>query len=690
MESDRSRPATTGRPSSANGGYTCGLLAGVRRRARRGDPARPRRRSTTPMRFDGTQRCVDGETLVAEAKRDSRRRRAVPAASRSRKPSGRHGATRASTQHEYPTCFVCGPDARRRARASSPARSTERTSSRRRGSSRTTSRRVLVWAALDCPGAIGVGWDGRGDWLLGRMAAEVARACRRPGERCVVVAWPLGHEGRKGYAGTALYRGDDAARAGAADLDCARVAGTPLAPQPDRVQVVGEDLRRCAARAPPAGRAPRGGSGPLARRSGPTPARARASARTPAASTARRRGTVAGHLRPHEPRADREDRDPCPRAGPRASRRSARRRPCSRSTRSAIEPGRYAAPLAVITIRPRPRSIIPGIDRAAAEVDAEHVDLVDAATTPSARTSQALLLPERRSRRSRRAGRSGRARARSRRPSARRPRAWTRRPRSRAPPISRGDLLDLRARARRDRDAHPRPRQLAGDVRADAAAAAGDERDRRRAQTAFAISSRASGFSSDDRSPGSLPSTFARTARRTIFAERVFGSEPTNTTRSGLNALPSASATAPRDRPARRRPRPGERTQKIHATSPFTSCGTPTAAASATPGCDTAADSSSAGPMRLPGDVERVVGAPVQEPVAVLVDGRPVAVRPHAGEAAPVRLEVALRVAPEPARHARERPLADELADLAADGVAVGVEHVHVLAERGEAERARA
>src|SRR5581483_4252900 len=35
------------------------------------------------------------------------------------------------------------------------------------------------------------------------------------------------------------------------------------------------------------------------------------------------------------------------------------------------------------------------------------------------------------------------------------------------------------------------------------------------------ISVNDSGFSSDDRSPGSLPSTRARTARRTIFAERL-------------------------------------------------------------------------------------------------------------------------------------------------------------------------
>src|SRR5207247_1717735 len=62
------------------------------------------------------------------------------------------------------------------------------------------------------------------------------------------------------------------------------------------------------------------------------------------------------------------------------------------------------------------------------------------------------------------------------------------------------------------------------------------------------------------------------------------------------------------------------------------------------------------GPDPLAGDVERVVRPAVQEPVAVLVDRRPVAVRPDAREAPPVRLEVALVVAPDAPRHPRPRP----------------------------------
>jgi len=65
----------------------------------------------------------------------------------------------------------------------------------------------IVWAAIDCPGAYAVGGPGRGDVLLGRMAAELERL-PAVGERCVVVAWPVGEEGRKLFAGTALLAED--------------------------------------------------------------------------------------------------------------------------------------------------------------------------------------------------------------------------------------------------------------------------------------------------------------------------------------------------------------------------------------------------------------------------------------------------------------------------------------------------
>jgi len=88
----------------------------------------------------------------------------------------------------------------------------------------------------------------------------------------------------------------------------------------------------------------------------------------------------------------------------------------------------------------------------------------------------------------------------------------------------------------------------------------------------------------------------------TIFALRVFGSADTNNTRSGAKALPSSAAASDRSSAASSSEgsAPGTSAQNTQATSPLTSCGTPTAAASATKGCATTADSSSAGPSRLP------------------------------------------------------------------------------------------
>jgi hypothetical protein len=70
----------------------------------------------------------------------------------------------------------------------------------------------VVWAAIDCVGAYAVGAPGRGDAVLGRMTARIERLPEE-GEQCVVVGWPLGEDGRKLFAGTALLGADGEALA---------------------------------------------------------------------------------------------------------------------------------------------------------------------------------------------------------------------------------------------------------------------------------------------------------------------------------------------------------------------------------------------------------------------------------------------------------------------------------------------
>jgi hypothetical protein len=191
-------PRFNGPPRSANGGYTCGVLA-----AQVGEPAEITLRAPpplgTPLRFDG-EKLWNDDTLIAEARR-AELDLEPPA------PVSFEEAERASRaypgfeEHAYPTCFVCGPAREDGLRVfTGPVRDGVFAAA-------WTPREIsqeLAWASLDCPGAIGVGWDGRGDWLLGRMHGRVD-ALPVVGEPCVVLSWPIDREGRKGFAGTALF-----------------------------------------------------------------------------------------------------------------------------------------------------------------------------------------------------------------------------------------------------------------------------------------------------------------------------------------------------------------------------------------------------------------------------------------------------------------------------------------------------
>jgi hypothetical protein len=62
----------------------------------------------------------------------------------------------------------------------------------------------VICAALDCPGQFAWLAAGTRTGLLGRLTMRVQRSVRT-GERCVVIGWTIGHEGRKHFAGTALF-----------------------------------------------------------------------------------------------------------------------------------------------------------------------------------------------------------------------------------------------------------------------------------------------------------------------------------------------------------------------------------------------------------------------------------------------------------------------------------------------------
>jgi hypothetical protein len=199
-------PRFNGPPDSGNGGYTCGLVAELVRGGAEVTLRRPPPlgRALAVERDGDAVRLLDREDVVAEG---------VPADVDLDVPVpvSLEEAERAAARypgferHAFPTCLVCGP-----ARAegdglrifAGPVDGRPVFAAPWRVPAEVDRR--LVWASLDCPGAIAVGFPERGETVLGRLAARVD-AVPHVGSRCVVVAWPLGEDGRKLYAGTALF-----------------------------------------------------------------------------------------------------------------------------------------------------------------------------------------------------------------------------------------------------------------------------------------------------------------------------------------------------------------------------------------------------------------------------------------------------------------------------------------------------
>jgi hypothetical protein len=208
-------PRYNGPPASGHGGYVSGLLAGLLG----ADPAEvtlrlppPLGRPLTVKREPGGLQVYDGEAMVAEAMA-SELSMDVP------EPVSFEEAEDASVgypglkQHPFPTCLVCGPkrdpedgfrifggpvgeSGRMAAAWTPPAWAAEAGAS---------VQREFVWAALDCPAgwSLHVEMPGR-HAVMGRMTASLLAAVVAD-ERHVVMSWPLGFEGRKGYAGSAVF-----------------------------------------------------------------------------------------------------------------------------------------------------------------------------------------------------------------------------------------------------------------------------------------------------------------------------------------------------------------------------------------------------------------------------------------------------------------------------------------------------
>jgi hypothetical protein len=187
-----------GPDDSGNGGYTCGVIARERGSGETEVNLPPPLDEW--LRLDDEGRVWDDHALVAEV-------RAGAVELEPPAPVSWDDAVAAQApdlDSPFPHCFVCGH---------------ARTDGLHIHAGPVAGRDVVaapwqvapdavgpefVWAALDCPGAYSTGVLGRGTIVLGRLTARVERL-PQAGERCVVVGWPLGSDGRKHGAGTVLF-----------------------------------------------------------------------------------------------------------------------------------------------------------------------------------------------------------------------------------------------------------------------------------------------------------------------------------------------------------------------------------------------------------------------------------------------------------------------------------------------------
>ena len=213
-----------GPPKSANGGYVCGLLA-----AHIDGDAEITLLAPPPL----------GQPLdivVGEGKVELRNEKKIFAVGRGARidvpeipivdfNDAQEAACRSpyvTERHPLPMCFVCGPeradgDGLRIIPRPLPLRPDCKTGTLAAPwvpYSNLTSEdgavaSEFIWAALDCPtgfagvGARHLGLSGAETILLGRMSAHIDGR-PYPGDRCIIVAWPTGRDGRKLYASSAL------------------------------------------------------------------------------------------------------------------------------------------------------------------------------------------------------------------------------------------------------------------------------------------------------------------------------------------------------------------------------------------------------------------------------------------------------------------------------------------------------
>jgi hypothetical protein len=229
-----------GPPGSGNGGWTAGLIAGTLAGSPAGAAAEVTLRQPPPLQTELSVQATDdglavhdpAGLLIASARWRTEPIEPVPPVSRmealaatSRYPG--HGS------HHFPTCFVCGP-ARGDGLRIYPGRLPDGGTAAlfEVPPSVPAEARVLMWAALDCPGGWTVIEAGR-PWVLGRIAVDIDELPEVDDE-CVIVGRPVRRDGRKAVIRTTAY-GPTGALLARAEATWIELAPRPAEPVSDNL-----------------------------------------------------------------------------------------------------------------------------------------------------------------------------------------------------------------------------------------------------------------------------------------------------------------------------------------------------------------------------------------------------------------------------------------------------------------------
>jgi hypothetical protein len=207
-----------GPPQSAQGGFACGLVA----ERVEGPAAAVSLRLPPPLerpldierKDDGRVTLLDGEDVVAEGAPADLTLEVPPPVSPEQAAIAARNCPWVDS-HPFPGCFGCGPERSQDEAVAiimGPVPGCElfagiwKPLSEFAGKQDAVSS-VFVWSALDCPTAACAVLADAPASVLGRLTARLLEPVL-PEQEHTVIAWPVGHDGRKHRGGAAVYGPD--------------------------------------------------------------------------------------------------------------------------------------------------------------------------------------------------------------------------------------------------------------------------------------------------------------------------------------------------------------------------------------------------------------------------------------------------------------------------------------------------